>query len=409
MTNDKVLTVVNAEIGAAAEYTQEQVDLIKTTIAKNTTDAELALFLGTARRLGLDPFARQVYAVKRWDKREGKEVMTVQVSIDGFRAVAERSGQYAGQLGPFWCGEDCEWFEIWVGPNPPMAAKVGVLRHDFKEPLWAIAKWDSYAQYGKDGKPTHMWRKFPELMLGKCAEALALRRAFPQHLSGVYSSYEMAQANTTEGKDAFAIQATQAKQIAAPPAAEVTSDAQVTVADLKLGHPKCKGKTKTGRACGRTPNATTGYCSHHVPEVVMSDAPMPTPEEVEQHAEEDAAARAEADDMISDQRPEPPPEEPPERVIETGKGGKRVLDLMVSFNGRPLFTAGITSEQLLEVWKARVAYDEMFEKGAALATLKEGWGLEHSNHLTKKEAIAYISLLDDAREGLKKDMEGRRG
>lgn len=183
----------------AVTFTPDEISTIKSTVAKDATDTELKLFLHQCSRTRLDPFSRQIYFFKIGGKA------SIQASIDGFRLIAGRSEKYAGQTTPLYLDDKGQWHEVWTQKGYPIAAKVGVYHKDFKEPLYAIAKWDSYvAKY--NGQVGNMWAKMPEVMLAKVAEALALRKAFPNDLSGIYASEEMAQAETDAPANSYRVE-----------------------------------------------------------------------------------------------------------------------------------------------------------------------------------------------------------
>ncbi len=177
------LAVQENKVSALGEVTitQEQVALIKNTVALGATDDELKLFFFECRRRGVHPLDRLIHFVKRAGKA------TFQCGIDFMRSQAEASGQYRGQ-------EDVEY-----GPkvgNYPEWAKATVRRVDPNTgdiyTVSATAYWDEYYPGEQLG---FMWKKMPRVMLGKVAESQALRKAFPLNFNGLYTFEEMAQAD----------------------------------------------------------------------------------------------------------------------------------------------------------------------------------------------------------------------
>lgn len=170
MTNE----IVKKEI----EFTPEQVDLIRKQIAPNAKNDELQLFLYQCRRTGLDPLTRQIYCIHRGGR------MTIQTSIDGFRVIAERSGTYAGQDEPIWVDDE---------NGLPVKCTVTVYRFAPNGQRYPAGVGVAYfKEYYPN--PQNLQKSMPHTMISKVAEALALRKAFPQDLSGLYTNDEMNQA-----------------------------------------------------------------------------------------------------------------------------------------------------------------------------------------------------------------------
>jgi len=149
------------------------------------------VFLHIAKRSGLDPFAKQIYMISRWDPQSGKNKWTIQTAIDGYRVIAERRKEYGGQTEPQWCGEDGVWHDVWTSKEPPVAARVGVIRRDWDQPVWGVAHFWEFAATKKDGQLNHMWATKSRHQIQKCAESAALRKAFPQDFAGVFVEEEM--------------------------------------------------------------------------------------------------------------------------------------------------------------------------------------------------------------------------
>lgn len=177
------------------EFTPQQMTALESLGVQQAMPAEVQMFFDQCQRTQLSPWARQIYMIGRWDGRLGRNKYQVQVSIDGLRLVAERTKEYQGQTAPEWCGPDGQWRDVWLESQPPAAARVGVWRENFREPTYGVARLAGYMPMTKQGQPQGLWRTMPDVMIAKVAEALALRKAFPMELSGLYTGDEMQQAD----------------------------------------------------------------------------------------------------------------------------------------------------------------------------------------------------------------------
>lgn len=188
-------TAVQAYQGGGAlierqTFTEQQIQVLKNTICRGASDAELQMFTHVCEETGLDPFLKQIWAIQRNvkvaqnpDRYESQ--MTIQIGIDGYRVMRDRIKDergvplFEGMEGPQWSDDGREWFDF-AEPRPGYA-RVAVWRKGIPRPFVAVCRMDAYDQ--KSG----LWRTMAAEQLAKCAEALALRRAFPAEMSRLSS------------------------------------------------------------------------------------------------------------------------------------------------------------------------------------------------------------------------------
>jgi len=203
--SDLVITKQSSALPMSAE----QADILKKTLFKGFTDDEVAFSMAVCSRTGLDPFVRQIHFTKRKNRKTNEETIVITTGIDGFRLTANRTGAYAGSDAPVFEGDD----KGLISASVTVWKIVAGQRYAFTAKVY----WDEYYPGDPEG---FMWRKMPRTMLSKCAEALALRKAFPAELSGVYSHEEMQQASS----------AREVNPAAAKKAKELTESVQATEA-----------------------------------------------------------------------------------------------------------------------------------------------------------------------------------
>lgn len=254
---------MSTSIQKAAEaqpfFTAEQLQMIRTSFLNGASDSEMQVLLELARARRLNPITKQIHFVRRWDTQKRAEVWAAQVGIDGFRAIAERTGLYDGQ-------DEAE-FE-YDAKGGVRLARVRVYRKDWSRPAVGVAHYSEYVQLTKDKQPTHMWATKVHVMLAKCAEAIALRKAFPEDTSGLYAPEEMPEVEVP-------------RTVAPPPPAVVVPTPEHSKPKQQQGPKAKRGNVVEVQPVVESVKATLARVFDHRPEPVREEPPMPEEEPVE--------------------------------------------------------------------------------------------------------------------------------
>lgn len=183
-TQEITPVVVNRNEQGLQVFDSTHAWLVGQHIAPNATPAEIQLFLMQARSLDLNPFTGQIWLVPRKDSNH-RTVHKSEIGVAGFRFVAERSGNYGGSLDPEWLDAEGNWHDVWISHENPVAARVRVVRKDWDQPSTGTVTWKATAVKKRNGDYGPFWSNGKGAnQLAKCAEVLALRKAFPD-LAGV--------------------------------------------------------------------------------------------------------------------------------------------------------------------------------------------------------------------------------
>lgn len=200
------------------DLSPRQVALVKDTVAKDCNNDEFNLFMEVARAKGLDPFLGQIIPMVFSKDNAAKRKLTIIISRDGQRVIAQRCGDYRPASKPPQYERDKDLISP-LNPQGIVSATVYLWKQDQKSGEWyevaGQAFWDEFAPvsdewvYDQDAgkrKPTGRkvldssgnWCRMPRLMIAKCAEMQALRAGWPEQFTGLYDEAEMDRAKVLD-------------------------------------------------------------------------------------------------------------------------------------------------------------------------------------------------------------------
>lgn len=213
-------------VRTSGAFSDEQKQIVRDSLANGASEQEFSILWEMAKARNLDPLKREVFFVKRWDGSKQREVWSIQISIDGLRLQATRTGDYDGQ-------DDTE-FE-YNDKGELLLARTKVYRKGISRPFVGTAYWKEYVQLTKEGKPTAMWNNKPHVMLGKCSESIALRKAFPDETANLYTMEEMPEPQVKVEMQPVRRPEPTPAPVDTPPAASIDTPIDAEVIDTQSG------------------------------------------------------------------------------------------------------------------------------------------------------------------------------
>jgi hypothetical protein len=339
--------------------TEEQLKTLRETEWGHGRFREFAHAIQQAASKRLHPMRGHVYPRDQWLKDEKREKLLLGVKVDGLRHIAERSGEYAGQRGPFWYDEEGTRTDMWLSDEPPAAALVEILRHDFEEPMRGIARWEDYAPYKKSGDLFYMWAEMGPHMLAKCAEANGHRKAF--QVGDLYIEAELHRDRLSEATASGAT--AEDPRGEAPGEREPASPREETERD----------KDKLNEAFGLGGNGEAVPAGDDAPE-----------------ASSEAVASPEAES-----EPESGRTPGPEQGDQYQEDAREATEERAQTNGAPDRTISTGEESQLNLLFAKGVHDGPFTKKALKKMIYREFGVESLSDLLARDFDRALELAQD--------------
>jgi recombination protein RecT len=183
MAESKALQTINTQ-AVVGNFTQKELDTLKATIARGTSNEQFALFVQTCASSGLNPFLNQIYCIT-YDGKHGP-VMSIQIAVEGIISLAKRHPQYKGFIASE--VKENDHFEIDMVTGEPVhkitsmqrGKTIGAYCVAYREeaPNMAVIITSDQVEHLVKGRNGQMWKDYFDDMIVKHAIKRAFKRQF---------------------------------------------------------------------------------------------------------------------------------------------------------------------------------------------------------------------------------------